>query len=40
MAYYPSEKEAELPPQEPSGFEREGFTAVEWGGACVEQPAQ
>lgn len=36
MAYYPCDTEREIPPQELIGFERSGFTVVEWGGACVE----
>lgn len=36
MAYYPSDKEVDIPEQSLSGFERGGFTVVEWGGACVE----
>lgn len=35
MAYYPCDTEREIPPQELAGFERSGFTVVEWGGACV-----
>lgn len=36
MAYYPSDNEVEIPEQKLGGFERGGFTVVEWGGACVE----
>ncbi len=36
MAYFPSEKEVEIPEQTFCGFERGGFTVVEWGGTCVE----
>lgn len=37
MAYYPSEEAVELAPQTFSGFDRTGFTVVEWGGcACRE----
>lgn len=36
MAYYASEKEVDIPEQSLSGFERSGFTVVEWGGTCVE----
>ncbi len=32
MAYYASEEEIEIAPQTFEGFEREGFTVVEWGG--------
>ncbi len=32
MAYYASEEEIEIAPQAFEGFEREGFTVVEWGG--------
>ena len=37
MAYYVSETPVELPPQMWDGFERTGFTVVEWGGG--ESPA-
>ncbi len=36
MAYYASEKEVNIPEQSLSGFERSGFTVVEWGGTCIE----
>lgn len=36
MAYQPLEEPVEVPPQTFAPFAREGFTAVEWGGACVE----
>lgn len=36
MAYYPSRTEKEITPQKLTGFERSGFTVVEWGGACVK----
>lgn len=36
MAYCPSEKEVDIPEQSLSGFQRGGFTVVEWGCACVE----
>ena len=35
MAYYPSDSEKEIPPQTLTGFDRSGFTVVEWGGTCV-----
>lgn len=35
MAYYASEKAVDIPEQSLSGFERGGFTVVEWGGTCV-----
>lgn len=37
MAYYPSDHEQIIPPQKLAGFERSGFTAVEWGGVCVDR---
>lgn len=36
MAYYPSDVKKDIPEQELEGFERNGFTVVEWGGACIE----
>ncbi len=36
MAYYPSKNEKQLPPQKLTGFDRNGFTVIEWGGACVK----
>lgn len=38
MAYYPSDKAVEITPQEFEGFERDGFTVVEWGGSQVKKP--
>ena len=38
MAYYPSETEVEIEPQELSCTDRQGFTVVEWGGSCVDRP--
>lgn len=35
MAYYPSDSEKEISPQTLTGFDRSGFTVVEWGGTCV-----
>ena len=37
MAYYSSEKPVEISPQELCGFERNGFTVVEWGGTEVSR---
>lgn len=37
MAYYSSNTEVEIPPQELSGFDRTGFTIVEWGGTEVNR---
>lgn len=37
MAYYPSDTAVEIPPQELCGFERNGFTMVEWGGTEVSR---
>lgn len=36
MAYYPSEKYVDIAEQQLDGFERKGFTVVEWGGAVTE----
>jgi len=36
MAYKPLQERIEIEPQNLSGFERSGFTVVEWGGTCVE----
>ena len=36
MAYYPSTGKKEIPPQALTGFDRSGFTVVEWGGVCVK----
>ena len=38
MAYYPSETPVEIAPQSFDGFERVGFTVVEWGGSEVARP--
>ena len=38
MAYYPSDEAVEIAPQEFEGFERDGFTVVEWGGSQVKKP--
>ena len=38
MTYYPSDKAVEITPQEFEGFERDGFTVVEWGGSQVKKP--
>ncbi|MBQ8738778.1 MAG: hypothetical protein IJZ04_04690 [Clostridia bacterium] len=38
MAYYKSNTEVEIEAQEFEGFERKGFTVVEWGGSRVERP--
>ncbi len=38
MAYYPSDEAVEIAPQEFEGFERNGFTVVEWGGSQVKAP--
>ncbi len=35
MAYYPTEEYVEMIPQEFEGFERRGFTVVEWGGSEI-----
>lgn len=35
MAYQPLEKPMDIQPQELQGFERKGFTVVEWGGTEV-----
>ena len=36
MAFYASDTEVEIAPQTFDGFEREGFTVVEWGGSVFE----
>lgn len=36
MAYYAVDKEAAIPPQKLKGFDRYGFTAVEWDGVCLD----
>lgn len=38
MAYYAADAEVELEPQVLQGFERQGFTVVEWGGTEVKKP--
>ena len=38
MAYYASDTEVEILPQALEGFERTGFTVVEWGGSQVREP--
>ncbi|MCM1055789.1 MAG: hypothetical protein NC394_09755 [Bacteroides sp.] len=38
MAYYPCAEEKTVPPQVLCGFERKGFTVVEWGGVCADRP--
>ena len=38
MTYYPSDTEVDLVPQTFEGFERKGFTVVEWGGSEVKKP--
>lgn len=37
MAYYPSSTEVDIAPQEFEGFDRQGFTVVEWGGSEVKK---
>lgn len=37
MAYYASDSAVEIPPQTLSGFDRNGFTVVEWGGTQVQE---
>ena len=36
MAYYPANTPVEIAPQTFEGFERKGFTVVEWGGSVLE----
>jgi len=36
MVYTPLEQYMEIEPQILPEFHREGFTAVEWGGSCIE----
>jgi len=36
MAFYASDTEVEIAPQTFKGFERKGFTVVEWGGSIIE----
>ena len=38
MVYYPSDTEVEIPRQIFQGFERIGFTVVEWGGSEIAKP--
>jgi hypothetical protein len=38
MAYYPTEVAVDIQPQTFDGFERQGFTVVEWGGSRVSEP--
>ncbi|MBR2353086.1 MAG: hypothetical protein IKC26_05410 [Clostridia bacterium] len=38
MAYYPTDTEVDIQPQALEGFERQGFTVVEWGGTQVREP--
>ena len=38
MAYYSTETEIAIDPQSFVGFERRGFTVVEWGGTAVTMP--
>lgn len=38
MVYYPSDTEVEIPRQIFQGFERIGFTVVEWGGSQISEP--
>lgn len=35
MVYQPLDRPVEFPPQEFEPFERNGFSVVEWGGACL-----
>lgn len=37
MAWKALDEPVEIAPQELQGFEREGFTVVEWGGACLSE---
>jgi hypothetical protein len=36
MAFYASDTEVEIAPQTFEGFERKGFTVIEWGGSLIE----
>jgi len=36
MAYYPTVTMVEIEPQVFDGFERKGFTVIEWGGSVLE----
>ena len=38
MAYYSTDAALEIEPQSFEGFDRQGFTVVEWGGSCVKKP--
>jgi hypothetical protein len=38
MAYYPSDTAVDMQPQTFTGFTRDGFAVVEWGGSRVERP--
>ena len=38
MAYYATDEEVDIEPQTFHGFEREGFTVVEWGGSQTAKP--
>lgn len=38
MAYYSADAALEIEPQSFEGFDRQGFTVVEWGGSCVKKP--
>ena len=38
MAYYPTDTEITIEPQTFEGFERLGFTVVEWGGCQTDKP--
>ena len=40
MAYYPTESEIDIQPQNFEKPERNGFTVVEWGGSQVKNPAK
>lgn len=36
MAFYPSEEAVDIPAQEITPCQRQGFTVVEWGGSQVD----
>ena len=38
MAYYATDEEVDIEPQTFHGFDREGFTVVEWGGSQTAKP--
>ena len=38
MTYYAVDEKVNIEPQSFSNFTREGFTVVEWGGSCIENP--